>query len=58
MLLSAGAFIVGFVIFAISGADEWLAADPKYLRDGGFALFYLGLGQMQLWKWRQRRSRM
>jgi hypothetical protein len=51
---SASAFLVAFVIFAIAGFDEWLTGNSKYLRDGAFALFYLGFGVVQLRRWRQR----
>jgi len=53
-LLSGITGLVGFIVFAIFGFHEWRTDDSKYLRDGAFALFFLGLGLNQLWRWRQQ----
>jgi hypothetical protein len=50
--------IVNFVGYGIFSLHEWLTDDTKYLKDGAFALFWLGFGLFHLWRWRQQRLRM
>ena len=57
-LMTASAALVALAIFAIGSFCEWMADDPKSLRDGVFALFYLGLGLANLRRWRQQQLRM
>jgi hypothetical protein len=57
-LLMLGSSLVNFVGKGIVSFHEWLADDPQYVKDGAFALFWLGLGLFYLWRWRQQQLRM
>jgi hypothetical protein len=54
-LLCAITFSLGFIVCGISGFDEWLTGDGRYLKDSAFAVLFLGVALLNLWQWRRRR---